>query len=61
MRLNNSDMPRLDFLELLTLTLIIMKLIGIIVCSWWIVFAPMILVYGVGLIIIATVLMIGDE
>lgn len=48
---------RLDFLGLLTLTLIIMKLFGIIVCSWWIVFAPMILVYGVGLIIIAAVLM----
>ncbi|MDV3544877.1 hypothetical protein [Leuconostoc falkenbergense] len=52
---------RLDFLELLTLILIIMKLFGIIVCSWWIVFAPMILVYGVGLIIIAAVLMIGDD
>lgn len=36
---------RLDFLELLTLTLIIMKLFGVIMCSWWIVFAPMLLVY----------------
>ncbi len=61
MRLNNSDMPRLDFLELLTLTLIIMKLFGVIVCSWWIVFAPMLIVYGAGLIIIAAVLMIGDD
>ena len=47
---------RLDFLELLTLTLIIMKLFGVIVCSWWIVFAPMLIIY-----IIAAVLMIGDE
>ena len=52
---------RLEFLELLTLTLIIMKLFGVIVCSWWIVFAPMLIVYGVGLIIIAAVLMIEDE
>lgn len=52
---------RLDFLELLTLTLIIMKLFGIVVCSWWVVFAPMLMVYGVGLIIIAAVLMIGGE
>ena len=52
---------RLDFLELLTLTLIIMKLFGVIVCSWLIVFAPMLIVYGFGLIIIAAVLMIGDE
>jgi hypothetical protein len=51
----------LDFLELLTLTLIIMKLFGIIVCSWWIVFAPMLIIYGIGLSIIAAVLMIGDD
>lgn len=37
-----------------------MKLIGIIVCSWWIVFAPMLIVYGVGFIIIVAVLMLGD-
>ncbi|WP_273706074.1 hypothetical protein [Leuconostoc mesenteroides] len=48
---------RLGFLELLTLTLIIMKLFGIIVCSWWIVFAPMLIIYGAGLIIITAVLM----
>lgn len=47
---------RLDFLELLTLTLIIMNLFGIIVCSWWIVFAPMPIIY-----IIAAVLMMGDD
>lgn len=52
---------RLGFLGLLTLTLIIMKLFGIIVCSWWIVFAPMLIIYGAGLIIIAAVLMIGDD
>lgn len=61
MRLNNSDTPRLGFLKLLTLTLIIMKLIGIIVCSWWIVFAPMLITYGAGLIVIAAVLMIGND
>ena len=49
---------RLGFIEALTLVLIVLKILKLITCSWWLVLAPMLLLGGIwGLLMLVWVIM----
>ena len=45
----------IGFIDVLTFTLVLFKIFGIIAWSWWIVFLPMLINLGIGLFILILV------
>jgi len=45
----------IGFIDVLTFTLVLFKIFGIITWSWWIVFLPMLINLGIGLFILILV------
>ncbi|QXM18587.1 hypothetical protein Phab24_id142 [Acinetobacter phage Phab24] len=53
---NNTSSGGIGFVGLLTIVFITLKLTGVITWSWWLVFLPMIISFGLWLIIMLGVL-----
>ncbi|QEP53252.1 hypothetical protein BS46_gp70 [Acinetobacter phage BS46] len=53
---NNTNHGGIGFVGLLTIVFITLKLTGVITWSWWLVFLPMIISFGLWLIIMLCVL-----
>lgn len=49
---NNVNLDCGGFAAFLTLLFITLKLCGVISWSWWLIFAPLIVIYGLALIVI---------
>ena len=55
-QVNNNTSGGIGFVGLLTIVFITLKLTGVITWSWWLVFLPMIISFGLWLIIMLGVL-----